>query len=340
VLYSPTDLRGNRFSVVLSPGWTRHYITGLLDQMKVLHRPPEGFAYRSYPCWCNARDDQPLLQKDRFDFWLDTVICRSCGTIRLDPYISAEDGVTYYTDVYPRAYFDQGQSLEDRYVAVQSATRAHLFAEFLAEAREKAGRPLRIVDYGGGTGGRLEMFKEDNEIFVYDLNPERTRFAVEHGYRAFEADLVVDVAYSCHTMEHWIDLTATTRAFLATLDRKNGIAIIELPFLDRIVSGARARGLRDEVSFPHKWYFFVDSLRLFMASFGFSCIASNGSEFAIFRHDERTAALEARSLSEEILSRNIRKLRRARRNGILKSLVRQTASLLSRLMSRARGPAS
>ncbi len=266
------------------------------------------FTYRSYPCWCAADDDQPLLKRDCYGNDLPSVICRNCGTVRIDPYISPQDGETYYTEIYPEAYFEQGQSLEKRYEQIKTVSRATLFASFVDDMKSERGRPLRILDYGGATGGRLDIFKEEHQVHVYDLNPKRVEFALSRGYGAHTPQMIYDMVYSCHTMEHWIDLKPNTDAFLGGLDKQGGAVVVELPFLDRIIGGVRLNGLQDEIYFPHKWCFFVDSFRFFMAERGFYCIDTDYCFYTIFKHDEARAMEDKKILEKDILGKNLQKI--------------------------------
>lgn len=62
------------------------------------------------PCPCGAHADQLLAVRDRYGIAVNTVICRACGLMRIDPYYTPETLTGFYSQEYDAIY---GRGLVD-----------------------------------------------------------------------------------------------------------------------------------------------------------------------------------------------------------------------------------
>ena len=63
-----------------------------------------------HPCPCGAHADQLLAVRDRYGIAVNTVICRVCGLMRIDPYYTPETLTGFYSQEYGAIY---GRGLVD-----------------------------------------------------------------------------------------------------------------------------------------------------------------------------------------------------------------------------------
>jgi hypothetical protein len=71
----------------------------------------------SQPCWCGSDHITVISKRDRWSQKLTTVMCLSCGTLRLEPRMSQLQAQVFYNSKYetsrePSDYFRLQRNLE------------------------------------------------------------------------------------------------------------------------------------------------------------------------------------------------------------------------------------
>jgi SAM-dependent methyltransferase len=239
------------------------------------YRPPENIVLHNRACWCGAEGGRLILEKDRWGEPLKVVACRVCGTLRLDPRLTAEGAVKYYKE----SYGDLQYSLEEFYNSQLKQDADKLIFKHLPISGT-------ILDYGCGTGGKLSRLQSYGyQLSGYDINQAYMNYAVSRGLIPFDKDKKYDVLFLSHTIEHWTDVFKDVSDLVINNLNSNGMVIIQVPLIDRLLTGARSDGLRGDVYFVHIWYFSVRSLTKLLAPLQCKKVYSDRVDLVVFKHD-------------------------------------------------------
>jgi SAM-dependent methyltransferase len=134
------------------------------------------------------------------------------------------------------AEYERMHALEDWYWWFVARRRA--VADFI-QSHAPAGKPVKILDAGCGTGAMLDLFAKwpDVEATGADLSPEALRFSSERGHeRLVSADLTdmpfppgsFDVVTALDVLEHVPD-DKTAAAEIARVLRPGGVLVATVP---------------------------------------------------------------------------------------------------------------
>lgn len=104
-------------------------------------------------CCCGEHDSKIIAQVDRYGIKLDTVLCKSCGSLRFDPYLSSESLAHFYQVFYQDMY---ARALEPNAYFVKQQQYGERLLRFV-KGRSLSGKI--IVEVGCGAGGALSVFK-------------------------------------------------------------------------------------------------------------------------------------------------------------------------------------
>lgn len=248
---------------------------------------PKEIAVVRQPCWCGATAERLLCSEDRWGQALQTVVCKMCGTIRLNPRMTQEQATYYYGSIYPEQHLAPAQFFENQ--VMQGAS--HYIRPFVD-------KDMLILDYGCGPGGKLAKLAEDGyQIYGHDLNDQYVQYAQDHGIRPFRDDLTYGCIYLAHTLEHWIDPVCDLQTIIRRYLKDKGLIIIEVPLIDRLLLGDRRNGIQGDTYFPHAWYFSVTSLDKLMARLGCKRIYTDRVTLCVYIYDALHVAAAVRSTS-------------------------------------------
>jgi len=227
----------------------------------------------SQPCWCGQTGGRVVSRRDRWNQPVVSVLCTACGTIRLEPRMTPEQATAFYTGRYdethePQQFFERQRSLQtDRYLR-----------HYLKDLDS-------ILDYGCGPGGKLLPLAEEGvAIYGTDLNPAFLDFAVSKGMKPWISDMRYDCIFLSHTLEHWIHPREDLRKLVETNLRPDGLVIIEVPLVDRLVLGQRRGGFGEETHLAHVWYFSTATLSALLATLSCELEFSDHVTTCVFRH--------------------------------------------------------
>ena len=246
---------------------------------------PKDIALVRQPCWCGATAERLLFSEDRWGQALHTVICKMCGTIRLNPRMTQKQATYYYGSIYPEQHLGTTQFFENQ--AMQGAS---------FYVRPFVDKDMLILDYGCGPGGKLARLAEDGyQIYGYDLNHQYAQHARDHGIRPFRDDLKYGCIYLAHTVEHWIDPVPDLQKVIYRHLKDKGLLIVEVPLIDRLLLGDRRNGIQGDTYFPHAWYFSVTSLDKLMMQLRCKRVYTDRVTLCVYIYDESQLATVVRS---------------------------------------------
>lgn len=195
----------------------------------------EDGSYRTepHPCSCGAHDDLLLARIDRYGIPLNSVMCRSCGLVRSDPYYTDETLAAFYQNEYRRIYNGESQSTEQFFEKQCEAGR-----EILRFLSPRLSVGALVYEIGAGAGGILQPFLEaGHTVRGCDLGQEFLKYGIARGIDLHEGDYHVldsfpkaDVLILNHLLEHMKDPAGFLRS-VQTLLKPDGIVFIGVPGL-------------------------------------------------------------------------------------------------------------
>lgn len=170
-------------------------------------------------------------------------VCRTCGLVLQNPRLSAEQSEELYSAHAYHAYSD-GRLAETIAYALRRPEPLIAYLERVADLGDEG----TMVDVGCGLGGALICFKLRGwDAHGVEPDPELARVAQELGAdvrteffdESSFAPASVDLVYTCHSFEHFVDPAAIARAAHTAL-RDDGLLFVCVPTFRRARVHARA----------------------------------------------------------------------------------------------------
>ncbi len=232
-------------------------------------------------CLCGNCDDIILSLTDRHCVNFITVVCKNCGLIRAKDFFRNEDIVDfyknfyrtdassiYYKDISPSDLFDKQKK--------KSKFRYDLLNKYKIKPLNK----LKIIDLGGGVGGILDHFSNDNEKYLFDFHDPYLNFAETKGIKSVKGgldkiDFKADIIILSHVIEHWNDFENEIQKLINIQKKNETLNYIEFPGVDSIKMGRREGDVLGDIQIPHVYYFTSYVFENIMNRYGFEKIYSN-----------------------------------------------------------------
>lgn len=161
------------------------------------------------PCQKSSEEsDVVIAEVDRYGLPITSVLCKVCGTVRIDPYLDDASLAKFYTEFYQDMY---GRSVEvDEYFQRQKQYGEKFLS--LSSGFLKPGS--NVLEFGCGAGGALKVFQSKG-CQLYGI--EYSKKLIDHGkskgienlqYGSLEdfiakfSDVRFDLIFSNHVFEH------------------------------------------------------------------------------------------------------------------------------------------
>jgi SAM-dependent methyltransferase len=225
------------------------------------------------PCPCGKEGtDVRLSEVDRYGLPLDTVLCSSCGTLRINPYLDDVGLADFYTQYYQQMY----ARADDRggYFAKQQAYGQRIFES----VRNWLPAGSFVFEIGCGAGGALDVMQRSG----YQVSGcDYSRELVEYG-RSRDLPLhwgppietlnslpAPSLIYMHHVFEHVRDPLGMLHGLQKLAP--HGKLLIIVPDVSRISEFPFPAGdLRLFMHIAHRFNFSLEGLRLLAARAGFT----------------------------------------------------------------------
>jgi SAM-dependent methyltransferase len=225
---------------------------------QVRHKLDSGEFKRSkVACPCRtatANNDVCIAQIDRYGLALDSLLCRDCGTVRIDPYLDEASLSDFYAHYYQDLY-------------ARNANLPHLFSyqrihygQRIAECYQShLINDSAVLEIGCGTGSALLAFA-DRGCFVAgcDFSDELVKHGTSHGVKNLWTGTLddapplatrqYDLIYLFHVLEHVSEPAALLSQLRSNLTPKGRILAV-VPDLFRIDCHRNPAG--DALKFLH-----------------------------------------------------------------------------------------
>jgi len=253
--------------------------------------------YNTIPveCLCNNNTEYLISNVDREGFEYPLMICTSCGLIKAREYWDEKSTNHFYSNWYRKKYGDEENP--DKYYKKQSF-HSKLVWDYVNEYMSKLNTPYTVFDIGGGTGGILDLFKSENNCYLFDFNKPFLKKANEMGIKTIEGGIdklnlikeKPDLVILSHVLEHFTNVHQE----LETLKRHlklGSLVYVELPGIDSLREGRRTYDFLGDIHKPHVFYFSCGVLNNLMERYGFKCLKSNTLISALYKYTGETGEL-------------------------------------------------
>ena len=229
-------------------------------------------------CLCGAKDDILLSQTDRHCLEFVTVVCKNCGLIRAKDYFRNQDVEDFYKNYYrTESYGEKYKQISPaEFFEIQKNESKFRF-ELLDKYKIKPFNSLKIIDLGGGAGGVLDHFNENNEKYLFDYFDPYLRHAETKGIKAIKGGLdkinfKPDIIIMSHVIEHWNNFNQEIEKLIKIQKINETLNYIEFPGIDSIKKGRREGDILGDIHVPHVYYFSSYAFENLMNRYGFEKI--------------------------------------------------------------------
>jgi len=240
-----------------------------------------GYAKKNYTliptkCLCDNNDDILLSKSDRHCVEFPTVACKKCGLIRAKDYFTD----TNTKDFYENYYRPGSNSININYGEIDPETSFNnqvqdsKFKFDLINNKTKNIRNKKILDLGGGIGGVLNHFNNNNELYLADYFDPYLNYAKSKGINIIKGgldkiDFKPDIIILSHVIEHWSNFREEIKKLIQIQKIGETINYIEFPGVDSIKLGRREGDIIGDLHVPHVYYFTSYVFENIMNRYGF-----------------------------------------------------------------------
>ena len=254
-----------------------------------------GYAKENYKliptkCLCCNDNDILLSKSDRHGVEFHIVVCKECGLIRAKDYFTDENTKNFYTNYYRPGTNSLNLNYDNidpetfyNYQVKDSKSKFNLINNKIKNIRNK-----KILDLGGGIGGCLEHFNNNNnELYLADYYNPYLNYAKSKGINIIKGgldkvDFKPDIIILSHVIEHWSNFNEEIKKLI--LIQKKGVTInyIEFPGVDSLKLGRREGDILGDLHVPHVYYFTSYVFENIMNRFGFEKLYINSFIKSLF----------------------------------------------------------
>lgn len=232
----------------------------------------ENHTFQFTRCTCGSIESTVISTVSRHRNFLPIVACEKCGTLRANPYFTAETAAHYYGNVYGNVKRED-RSPEQLF----SEQRRKSIAPFLEDLAEEF---QSVLDFGGGAGGRTAEFMEKGKtVSLHEVEGNYSRYAYDQGIQPHDEAMRYDLVVVSHVIEHMIDPVSEMRDVIEKCCAPNGLLLVATPIIDH----QRARQWLQHFHIAHKYYFTEGALVGMMAALGCRLVKQNGVDAYVFR---------------------------------------------------------
>lgn len=238
----------------------------------------QNYKLKKNDCLCGKKDDILLSQTDRHCVDFVTVVCKNCGLIRAKNYYRDEDVEDFYKNFYRTdAYSETNEDNSPSYLFEKQKTISKFKYNLLNDFKVKSLEKIKIVDIGGGVGGVLDHFNDNNEKYLVDYFDPYLNYAKTKGIKAIkggldEINFKPDIIILSHVIEHWNNFEKEIQKLISIQKINETLNYIEFPGVDSLKKGRREGDVLGDIHVPHVYYFTSYVFENLMNRYGFEKI--------------------------------------------------------------------
>jgi SAM-dependent methyltransferase len=257
-------------------------------------------------CPCGGSRDFLISNKDNFGIPLRVVLCKRCGTMRVDPYYSEETLRSFYDLEYRKLYESNSRVSKeffDREIETGRFIYKYLFnSYFKNEITDKT-----VFEIGCSAGGTLYYFRKmGNSVFGCDYDSTYVRYGKNKGLDLRVGGLEeleklpekADIIILCHVLEHFSNPVVAFKKIKKLL-KNNGIIFVAVPGIYFIHKSSNA-DFQSYLQNAHAYYFTLKTLTEMADISGLNLVYGDESVFAIFDKNMRRTKHEMEDYRSEL----------------------------------------
>ena len=232
-------------------------------------------------CLCGGDNDIILSLIDRHCVNSITVVCKNCGLIRTKDYFRNEDVEDFYKNFYRTIAYSEAKNVFSASEIFDRQKKNSKFKyDLINEYKIKPLDKLKIIDLGGGAGGVLDHFSNNNEKYLFDFYDPYLNFAKSKGIKSVKGGLdkinfMADIVILSHVVEHWNDFENEIQKLINIQKKNETLNYIEFPGVDSLKKGRREGDILGDIHLPHVYYFTSYVFENIMNRYGFKKIYSD-----------------------------------------------------------------
>lgn len=213
------------------------------------------------PCLCKKNNDITLSKYDRHCVNFETVCCKECGLIRAKRYYRNEDVNHIYENIYRTTLYSKKNKLIDAKTFFKNQKDNSRYKYDIINRFSK--NPINdkiIVDLGGGVGGVLSHFNDNNNKFLFDFYDPYLNYAKTQNINPVKGGLEKinfkpDIIILTHVIEHWNNFDYEIQNLIKIQKKNETLNYIEFPGIDSLREGRREGDILGDIHIPHVYYF-------------------------------------------------------------------------------------
>lgn len=245
------------------------------------------YGYVRIPCICGKDDDEIIGVRDRYGIKIHTVICRSCGLVRANPYYDDNTIAGFYKNEYDQIYRSGGgvKNFDSHFNFLKN--RGEKIIELLLQHDINLKHKI-IYEIGCAGGGTLKAFQDigctvkgaDFNETLIKKGKEKGLNLVYGGIECFESDTdtKADIVIINHLLEHItrpIDYLIDLRGII----KDDGLLWVWVPVFEDYLDDSFLKFAKYntfiKIQNAHVYYFTFNTLSYVLECAGYDCTKVN-----------------------------------------------------------------
>ena len=260
-------------------------------------------------CNCGADDYTIISKKEKYGINLQTVICKQCGLVYLNPRFDRET----YNDFYEKYFLelDLKYAVRKRLIKDLEVNEEEFQKLFIKDYFERnlgrseiikkycydliKDRKLNILEIGCGTGGNIQGFKnEGHQVMGIDIGSDYLEHAKEIDLDlrdGFSSELLkeyknsFDLILMVHVVEHFTDIDKELEVARQLL-KPDGYLYIEVPGVKSPMEFGFNYDILKSIMVAHTHYFTLSTLTNILNKNKFELVKGNEYISSLFKVNE------------------------------------------------------
>jgi 2-polyprenyl-3-methyl-5-hydroxy-6-metoxy-1,4-benzoquinol methylase len=226
---------------------------------------------------CDSNIHTVITHVDRYGFPASASACNNCGLTILNPVMTPESYMNFYSDVYRplvSAYHDR--LINSETIQAEQVEYAYKLTKLIGPFAKEV-KLTTLLDIGGSTGVVSRILREKFKLKATVLDPAADELACAEGSEmevisgfiedynpdGREFDLIV----FCQTIDHVLDALGSLKKIRELLS-SNGLFFVDI--VDFRAAYLRNNSIEEAIKIDHPYYFTEETMELMLTKAGFN----------------------------------------------------------------------
>ena len=230
------------------------------------------FVFESISCLCGKNTFDLIASVERYGIEQQTVVCKNCGLIQLNPRMSLSNYREFYeSDIYRTLYEPKGIKSYTSFYS--NNTGQHIFNKI--NSNFSIMKNQKVIEIGAGGGWNLIPFYNNNmDVMGLDYSQGLVQMGREYGINMIQGGLdkldgKFDIIIINHVLEHFINPLEDVKKIIEHLN-KDGILYIAVPNILNFSIG--------QIQNAHIYYFTPNLLKYYLSIIGLESVEFGSEE--------------------------------------------------------------